>query len=80
MPRINRNTFKDSKKRMKNFISTDGSVDDVTDRARQDDLEQDRVDPTNVIGKKEKSSGGHMFKTECSYPINATGQYYTYEI
>jgi len=47
-------------------------IDDVPDRTRAGELEEESVHPGDVIGHKKKPAARQIFQTERSDPIKAT--------
>jgi hypothetical protein len=58
---------------MENAVPINRCIDDVTDRPRASNLEKNRVNPADVIGKKEKSARWKTFQPDRSNAIKATG-------
>jgi hypothetical protein len=49
-------------------------VDHVADRTRAGELQNERVDPTDVIRNEKKTAGRQVFQTQWSYAIKAAHQ------
>ena len=55
-------------------------VDDVANRTRAGELQNERVHPGDVVGHKKESASRQIFQTERGHPIKATHQWPANEI
>src|SRR6266849_8719861 len=64
MTGVDRNAADRSQKRFQCRLVIKFLVDDVTNRSWTAELEDERVDPADVIGQKEKAAFGQMLEAE----------------
>ena len=74
MPRIDRDAFHQPQKRMQERLAIKFLVDDVPNWTRASELQDDGINPANVVGQKEKSAFRQIVDSQRSDPIKATHQ------
>src|SRR5438270_13972540 len=74
MADVDRDAAERTQNRMQNRFVVILLVDYVTNRTRADELQHERVHPTDVIGYKEKTALRQVLQADRSDPIKATYQ------
>src|SRR5258708_2038134 len=74
MSYIYRNTAGRSQKRAQHRLVIKFLIDDVTNRSRASELQDDGVHPGDVIGQKKKSAFRQLFESERVDPIKETNE------
>ena len=73
MANVDRNAAYSAQKWAQHRFAIKFLIDDVTNRSRAGDLEQDGIDPSDVIGQQQKSAGRQIFQADGRNTIKATG-------
>ena len=74
MSYIDRNAAGRSQKRPQHRLVIKFLIDDVTNRPRASELQDDGIDPRDVIRQKKKSAFGQVFESERVDPIKETNE------
>ena len=72
MARIDRDASNELQKPMQHRFVIEFLVDDVTNRARAGELQDDGIDPANVVGQKKKSALRQIVSSERSHAVKAS--------
>lgn len=74
MARIDWDASNEPQKPMQHRFAIEFLVDDVTNRARAGELQDDGIDPANVVGQKKKSALRQIVSSERSHAVKTTRQ------
>ena len=75
MAHINRNAPQQSKKRLQDWFMIKLLVDNISDRATAGELQDDGIDPGDVVGQKKKSALRQIVDSESIDSIKTTRQH-----
>ena len=74
MADVNRNAADRAQKGAQDRFVIKFLIDDVTNRSRASELQDDGIDPRDVIRQKKKSAFGQVFESERVDPIKETNE------
>src|SRR5678815_4256121 len=74
MSNINWDATDRAQNRVKDRVMIVLLVDDVSNRARASELQDDGVNPSDVVRQKQEPACGHVFQSQRGDPIKATHQ------